>query len=313
MKALLFLMANLSFMLLSCGGNSNKSPDDSPTSGVIAIAADASFAPIIDEEIAVFESLYPGTGIIPRYSGETETVNALLKDSVWMGIAARPLSPGEKEYLNSKKLFPKEIRIAVDAIALITNRSNPDSIIGIPTLKDILTGKTQTWRELSKDNSAGRIEVVFDHPNSSTVRYAIDSICGTTPLSIHLQAEQNSQSVIDYVAKTPGALGIIGANWIGSSSDTTRLSFSDKIRVMRVSRFKEADRSNSFLPYQAYIALGEYPMLRNVYILLSEPRTGLASGFTTFIASDRGQRIILKSGLLPATQPIRLVNVRDEL
>jgi len=33
---------------------------------------------------------------------------------------------------------------------------------------------------------------------------------------------------------------------------------------------------------------------------------------STFLTSDRGQRIILKSGLVPATQPIRIVNVKDE-
>jgi len=38
----------------------------------------------------------------------------------------------------------------------------------------------------------------------------------------------------------------------------------------------------------------------------------LSSGFANFLTSDRGQRIILKSGLVPATQPVRIVNVKDE-
>ncbi|MDB8923355.1 phosphate ABC transporter substrate-binding protein, partial [Parabacteroides merdae] len=82
------------------------------------------------------------------------------------------------------------------------------------------------------------------------------------------------------------------------------------IRVMAVSRYREATPANSFKPYQAYIALGDYPMTRPVYLILSEPRMGLASGFTSFVASDRGQRIILKSGLLPVTQPLRIVNIK---
>ena len=71
--------------------------------------------------------------------------------------------------------------------------------------------------------------------------------------------------------------------------------------------------ANSCKPFQAYLALGRYPLTRDVYILLTDPRNGLASGFTTYVCSDRGQRILLKSGVVPATQAIRLVDVRDEL
>ena len=91
------------------------------------------------------------------------------------------------------------------------------------------------------------------------------------------------------------------------------MSFLENIRVMAVSPYRNATVTNSFKPYQAYIALKNYPMTRPVVLILSEPRMGLASGFTTFISSDRGQRIILKSGIIPATQPVRLVNVRDQL
>jgi len=90
------------------------------------------------------------------------------------------------------------------------------------------------------------------------------------------------------------------------------MSFNDKIKVMYVSRYEHATLENSYQPYQAYIALDDYPMTRNVYILLSDPRSGLSTGFTSFVMSDRGQKIILKSGILPATQPVRIVSVKDE-
>ena len=300
-------------LLSGCKQKNHDAPEDTPTSGVIAIAVDECLSPIIEEEITVFESIYKEAGIVPYFSGETETINLLLHDSTRLAVTTRPLTEQETAFMNSKKLFPKAIQIATDAVALIVNKQNTDSVIGLPVLKEILTGKTQNWKDLSPENKSGKIEVVFDHPNSSTVRYAIDSICGAEKLSGQLQAATNSQGVLEYVARAPGALGIIGVNWVSNPADTTGLSFSDKIRVMAVSRYKAATVANSFKPFQAYIALKDYPMTRPVYIILSEPRTGLASGFTTFVASDRGQRIILKSGILPATQVLRLVNVRDEL
>jgi len=45
---------------------------------------------------------------------------------------------------------------------------------------------------------------------------------------------------------------------------------------------------------------------------LNDPRSALPWGFASFLASDRGQRIILKSGLVPATQPVRVVNIKDK-
>jgi phosphate transport system substrate-binding protein len=46
---------------------------------------------------------------------------------------------------------------------------------------------------------------------------------------------------------------------------------------------------------------------------LSDPRSGLSSGLSIFLAHEVGQKIILKSGLLPITDPQNLsVNIKDE-
>ncbi len=287
-------------LLVSCKNKNTDTPTDTPTSGVIAIASDGCFTPVVEEEIAVFESIYKEAGIVPYFSGETETINSLLHDSTRLAITSRPLTKEETEFMNSKKLFPKSMQIATDAIALIVNKENTDSLIGIPVLKDILTGKMKEWKDVNRDNKSGMIEVVFDNPNSGTVHYAIDSICAGEPFAGNLHAMKDNRQVIEYVTRNRGALGIIGVNWISNPSDSTNMSFLERSEE----RFK---------PYQAYIALKSYPMTRPVFLILSEPRMGLASGFTTFISSDRGQRIILKSGIIPATQPVRLVNVRDQL
>ena len=53
-------------------------------------------------------------------------------------------------------------------------------------------------------------------------------------------------------------------------------------------------------------------MIRTWYIVSREARAGLGTGLASFLASERGQRIILKSGLVPATMPVRLVEIRSE-
>ena len=70
---------------------------------------------------------------------------------------------------------------------------------------------------------------MFDNPNSSTVRFAMDSICKGKPLYEELKAQKTNSEVINYVARTPGAIGVIGVNWLGNPRDTTNLSFNDRI------------------------------------------------------------------------------------
>ena len=50
----------------------------------------------------------------------------------------------------------------------------------------------------------------------------------------------------------------------------------------------------------------------DIYIINTEPRNGLATGFSSFVTSDKGQRIILKSGILPAVPPSRVINIRND-
>jgi phosphate transport system substrate-binding protein len=308
-----FFMVTGILMLFSCR---QKNPDkltDTPTSGSIRIAVDETLAPIIRSEIEVFESIYYSSKIEDIPCPEVEAFNLLLKDSVRMIIATRTLNSEETEYFKSVKIYPKEVKIAIDGIALIVHNENQDTMLTTGMIRDILIGKIKKWEEVNPKSKFGSIKVIFDNPRSSTAEFAVKTICNNQPLSSDLSALNNNRDVIDFVAKTPNALGIIGVNWISNQRDTTCMGFLDKIKVIAISKEDTATDTNSFQPYQAYLANGQYAFTRNVYVILADPRIGLTSGFTSFITSDRGQRIILKSGILPATQPLRIIHVNDEL
>ena len=180
-------------------------------------------------------------------------------------------------------------------------------------LHDIFTGKTTRWDQLDPKSRMGEIEVVFDNTSSSTVRYVIEKINKGAELKGNIKATQTNEGVIDYVANVPNAIGVIGSNWIGNDNDTTNLSFNDNIQVMLISSDPLAFNGNSYQPYQAYLAMELYPLSREIYMICTSNRNSLPYGFTSFVSSDKGQRIILKSGILPARQPLRVVNVRENL
>ncbi len=315
MKIAALFFSVLFLILSSCNQERKERRTDTHTSGFAVFVSDDCFAPIVEEEMAVFESLNHNANLLGIYTNEVEALNMLLKDSVRLAVLARDITDAEKQGIKSRnpELNPRSQKIAVDGIALIINNENTDSLISTSQIKKIMTGEITSWKELNSQSPYEKITVVFDNPNSSTVRFIKDSICMGEPLYEGLRAQDNNHAVLDYVSRTPNALGIIGVNWISNPNDTTSLSFTDKIRVMAVSKTYPATEDNSYQPLPAFLALGDYALTREIYVVLTDLRGTLPAGFVHFIAGDRGQRIILKAGLVPATRPIRLINMRDHL
>lgn len=308
------LYAVIAFVLVcSCKNDKTDRHTDTVRSGVIQIGVDENFAPIIQQEIDVFEAKNQTAGIVPIYTTENEAINLLLKDSVRMIVTSHKLTKDQHKYLESKKMFAQEAKIATDAIALIVNKNNPDTLFTVSEIRKIMTGEITEWKAFRNNSRLGKIKLVFDNEQSSTIRYAIDSICGGKPLYEGLYAQGSNQKVIEYVSSDLNAIGVIGVDWVGNDSDTTNLSFNNKVTVASLSNETVALKTNSYKPYQAYMALQYYPFLRDIYIIITDPRVGLATGFTSFICSDKGQRIILRAGIVPATQSLRVVNVRKNL
>lgn len=303
-------------LVLSCKDKPKNGRTDTYSSGTIKFVSDESFSPIIDEEIEIFQSIYPQAKVIPQYTNELDAVNMLMKEQTYLAITTRNFTQKELQNLKERRFAPVAIPLAYDGLALIVNKANPDTIISLQNLKLILGGKITKWDELYPDSKSGDIEVAFDNKQSSTVHYCVDSLLDGKPInSPNIYAVKKSAEVIDFVENHPNSIGIIGSNWLNDKRDTTNVTFKKNITVMGVSRIHPATVASSWKPYQFYLYNGNYPLVRTIYALLNDPRHGLPWGFTNFIAADyRGQLIIHKSGLLPyrANMTVREVNVSSE-
>jgi phosphate transport system substrate-binding protein len=299
--------------LAGCKGINSDPYTDTPTTGRIAIGVDESFRPVIEAELMVFHEFYRYAKITPNYLPEQRALTLLIEDSTRLIIISRPLVSEEKNFFEQKNLFPREIKIATDAVAVIIHPDNPDSLLSLNDFKRIITGEICQWNQLDPVNQTGSIDVIFDNQQSSTVHFIHDSICSGKSFSKHLYALEQNLDVVDYVAEHRNAMGLIGVSWISDVDDSTQSSFLKKIKVVALSREENAVWENSYQPYQAYLNDGSYPLTRDIYVITVEPRNGLATGFMSFLACDKGQRIILKAGILPAQAPVRLVKVTDHL
>lgn len=289
-------------LLWSCHNKPKNSRTDTYSSGTMSFASDESFSPIIEEMREVFEHTYPEAKVKPIYTNELDGINMLKETKVWLTVASRRLKESEvKDFADLKKYIARSIPIAYDGLALIVNNENPDTCISIKDIKRILSGEVTKWNEVFPQNKLGTFDVVFDNAKSSTVHFCVDSILGGKPInSPNIEAVKKSEEVINYVSAHKNAIGIIGSNWLNDARDTTNVTFKKNIRVVSVSRLDNATAMNSWKPYQYYIYNGNYPLVRTIYALLTDPRQGLPWGFANFLQSPIGQKIIFKAGLLPA-------------
>ena len=308
---IILLLSFIAGYLFSCKKVTRDPYSDTPTSGRIRIAVDENYQPIVEDELQVFKSIYPYAEITPEYLPQLDAFKLLFNDSVRFLLTDRGLTPQEIKDFNARKLFPREVVVATDAIALIVNPANPDSMMTVNQLKNIMTGKTKRWKDLDPANPLNHITVVFDNQNSGTVRYVKDSLCEGATLSSNLTALSHNPEVIHYVGSNKEALGIIGVCWISNRNDPKHLSFLNEIKVLALSIEQTSTWDNTYRPFQAYISLRYYPLARKVYIINTEPRNGLNTGFASFIAGEKGQRIILKAGIVPANSPTRIVDVHN--
>ena len=299
----LFIIKYLSVAILvglisSCGGGISEDSPDRYDRGTIYVSADESFKNVIDSHVKVYESSYPDAKIIVDYKPEAECLKDFAVDSVRLIIATRSFSENEKAFMeDSMNVIPSSAVIAYDAIAVIVNKESPDSLFTMEELKQILQGGFKK-----------SLIPVFDGLNAtSTIRFIIDSVLNGAALTSKAEAAKNSEEVIDYVSRTPDAVGFLGVNWIGNKEDTTQMSFLTKVTLASL---ESTDKPGAFVkPVQANIYTRRYPMVRDLVYTLKEKHTGLAHGFANFLRGERGQLIFKRAYLVPAQ--LQFINIRN--
>jgi len=276
--------------VVSCNQGNKSKEQETILKGSASIYVDETLTPIIEEQVAVFENKYEAKiNLISK--SESETVNSLFNEKGAIAILSRNLTPEELEIFKQRKINPKITPFGTDAVAFVANRNNKDSLIA---LKDVIS--------FMQGNSVSSIKgLVFDNFNSSTVRY-LKSLAGikTIPEKDVFSFRTNDE-VIKHVSENDGMIGVVGVNWLSQPKPDMQ-KYVDNVNTLSV---KGLNGDNYYLPSQNNIAEKKYPLARDLYIINCQGYSGLGMGFASFVGGDIGQRIILKSGLLPVRIPTR--------
>lgn len=287
-------------LIFSCGAPSKKDADTF-TTGEIYISVDESIEPLIATGIFNFENFNPEASINALYLPEALAYQALLSDSIRVAFGGRKLNVEEESYFEQIQIRPKYTTIGYDAVAFLLNKNNPDSLLRLEFLKNVFQGKISVWSELMSKET-GPITLVFDHAGSGSIT-TLKNYFNLDQLPDNAFAVDKNTKVVEYVKNNTGAIGILGNNWINNLNAEELQQFNQDVQIALINT--EEDAQLFVRPDQTYIGDSTYAFIRTIYAINRESRVGLGSGFISFMASDRGQRIVLKSGILPHWMPPR--------
>lgn len=287
-----FVLLTLLFVF-SCQEKRNM-VGDTIIEGKATFYVDESILPIMEDEVAVFETEYNAKLKLVSKS-ESEVVNDLFNDTAKVVILTRTLSTKELKAFQSKKITPRITPFATDAIAFVKNKSTNDTLIALQDVIDFIHGK-----EVPKIKG-----LVFDNANSSMARYMSEISGVSVNNQKNIFSFKTNEEVLKYVAKNNGIIGVIGMNWIFQPP----LDLQETVDKLNVLGVKGINKSEYFFPTQDNLAQEKYPLARHLYIVNCQGYSGLGMGFASFLAGERGQRIILKSGLVPERIPTRKIRI----
>ncbi len=288
----------LSGVIYSC---QDKNKKETILQGEATILVDKNIFPITEDMQAVFESQYPGKVSLDSLP-ETEIINSLLSDKAKLAILSRRLSPNETKFFEQKNIVARVTPFAKDAIVFILHKSITDTIVDIDDVINLMKGKPSPLKKL-----------VFDDPNSSVLRY-LDSLAGVKRGSeMNVYSLKSHADVLKYISKNTDAVGVVGLNPLVQPYPKWEAD-QQQVKIAAVKYVKNIKGGNmAYKPNQSNIAEGLYPLTRTLYMLNYQGSAGLGMGFASYIAGEDGQRIVLKSGLMPIRLPGRALNIRKEI
>lgn len=304
----------------------------SSTSGSTTLVCDNSFENIMEQEIDVFEYIYPDAHILARYATEREAVDSLLTLNTKTIIIPRELTKDEINRIKKQNRTPRWSKIAVDAVALIVNEENALNALSMKEISEILSGDTKSWLDLGPHYPDKPIAIIFDDRNSSLLTYMRDSLLNGEKLGQNVYAQGSIQGVIDAVKENVNAIGVVGVSWLSTdlgdierpiqerateiqdenetiSMDEINQRVKDSgVKVLGVMR---DDDPRAYRPFQENIYNGTYPLTRSIYMITTGHSGSPAGGFYSFVTGFIGQKIIMKTGVLPSRMHINVVELVD--
>ena len=259
-----------SIMMLGCmaGCGSKKGSME----GKISLAGSTSMEKVCEALMEGFMEKYPNVTVTTEYTGSGAGLESLASGSVDIGNSSRHVKDEEKEKGAVENV------IALDGIAVITDKDNSVTNLSKEDLTRIYKGEVKNWSELGGKDE---VIVVIGRENGSGTRDAFEELLDVKDACSYAQELDSTGGVLAKVSSTPGAIGYVSLDVV---DDT----------VISLSLDGVADTEENILA-------GQYALQRPFVMAtkgeISE-QNDLVKAWFEYIESDEGKEIIRNAGLI---------------
>ena len=162
----------------------------------------------------------------------------------------------------------RAVPIAVVPFVFVTNRADGVSSLTAVQIADLLTGKTTNWNQIGGADVA--VKVIGRGPASSAAQLVQRRYLGSQNETADFSVQASTQLAIDAVAKTSGAISVVGF-------DAARKA-STRVTSLAI---------DGATPDVAHVGDGSYPLWTYAYGVTSGAPSGSAAKFLSFVENDR--------------------------
>lgn len=246
----------------------------------IVIKGSTTVLPIAQVTLEAYMKANPGVNVSLSGGGSGDGIKALIDHSTDIATSSRQIKKPELAQARSKKVEPKEIVVAIDAIVPIVNPKNRVSNLTLDQLSQIYQGKITNWKEVGGENL--QIVVISRDSSSGTFEAWGELVLKGAKVSPRAQLQASSGAIVQAVSKNRYALGYIGLGYLDKS-----------VKGLTVNGVQASEKT----------ALSrEYPVSRSLYMVTNGEPKGEAAKYITFVLSPAGQALVKKEGFvtLPA-------------
>ncbi len=276
MKAVAVGMAVLMTAGIATGCGSateeGKTEETTKLSGKISLAGSTSMEKLCEAMSESFMEAYPDVTVTTEYTGSSAGIESLTQGSIDIGNASRELKDGEKEKGVTENV------VAIDGIAVITDKENATKDLTTEQLAAIYTGEISNWKELGGNDEA---IVVIGREAGSGTRSAFEELLKIEDACQYAQELDSTGAVLAKVASTPGAIGYVSLDVVDDTVNAVSLN--------GVPALEESILAGKYLLSRPFVmaTMGE----------VSE-QNELVKTWFEFISSDEGKSIISDLGLI---------------
>jgi phosphate transport system substrate-binding protein len=285
----------------------------SPTRGSITILSTESLAPLIQQEANEFQRLYPEASVSVHPTSTRDAIVQMINDSVRLVFTDRPLNGEELHTTKQFNIDYVEKKIAQSALAVVVNGANPLEKIAFSDLRDVLNGTIVQWRSIPASYRQGRVELILTSRNSGVYELLISHFFNLAEPIVPNIIADSEKHVVELVASNKHGIGVVSVSAVHDTVGTPELrTLRQQIRIIAVGGRDSSNATTFTKLHQANVYRELYPLHYPVYLYTTASATSVAAGFSAFVTSTIGQKIILNAGLVPAAMPVRLVQLTQE-